>query len=456
MMNIETLVSKELAWHYRVVPKDKNDEGIVCYIDETQDAVLVKNELEILLGSTITFLKETSSEIEKKLLLTYRKEAQGGYAKEDSIIEEIVREAIYLGSSDIHFECYESFTRVRYRIDGYLIEKRRLKAEIYAELVNVIKIKSNLDITEKRLPQDGRTSLYDNDIRVAIIPTQFGEKIVLRILGKDANALNLVDLGFDNKDLKKYLESVKKTNGIVLISGPTGSGKTTTLYATLKILNKVDKNIMTIEDPIEYILEGINQTQLNEEIGLTFSVALKSFLRQDPDIIMLGEIRDKATAEMAMRASLTGHLVLTTIHTNSALGTISRLLDMGVPPFIVSETLNIALAQRLVRVLCSCKKKQPLKKEELPESFEVIAPIKEHYVEVGCESCHFTGYKGRKAIYELVIVDNDITKAINDKQDFAEIIKEKGIETLGSKAYKLLEKGETSLKEIYPILINAS
>ncbi|GFD91564.1 general secretion pathway protein GspE [Alteromonas sp. KUL154] len=457
-MSIENIINKEFAWHYRVIPKEEKVGEVIFFIDKEKDKNEVTNELKIILGKAVKVIPMESLEIEKLLVLKYRTTQEVDRKIKTSILEEVINEAISFKSSDIHFEIYEGYTRVRYRIDGVLIEKRRVKKELYAEIVNVVKIQSNLDITEKRLPQDGRAKVEGYDIRVSVLPTQFGEKIVMRILGKNTDSLDLSSIGFDEEELKKYIESVNKSNGIILISGPTGSGKTTTLYATLKMLNSVEKNIMTIEDPIEYVLDGVNQIQLNEDIGLTFSNALRSFLRQDPDIIMLGEIRDKETSEMAIRASLTGHLVLSTIHTNSALGTISRLIDMGVPPFLLSETLNATLAQRLLRKLCdNCKRKERFNKEMFPSTYKVPKEIDFYYEPVGCESCHYTGYKGRRAIYELVIVDNDIAKEINKKeQNYSKVIKEKGIKTLSEKAFNLLEKGETSLKEIYSILINAN
>ena len=260
---------------------------------------------------------------------------------------------------------------------------------------------SNLDIAEKRLPQDGRINFkHQNqqfDIRVSVLPTLHGEKVVLRLLNNDATDIDLKKLGFSKLDLDNYLQGVKRPNGILLISGPTGSGKTTTLYATLKLLNKETRNILTIEDPIEYTLEGVNQVQLKESIGLGFASALRTFLRQDPDVIMVGEIRDTETANMAIRASLTGHLVLSTIHTNSAWGTVSRLMDMNIPPFLVASTLNTTVAQRLVRLLCpKCKKETPFDTELYPRQFKPYQAVHFHFLPNGCEECYYTGYKGRK------------------------------------------------------------
>lgn len=317
-----------------------------------------------------------------------------------------------------------------------------------------------MDISEKRLPQDGRinisTELEDFDIRVSSLPTLHGEKMVLRILSKNNVAIQLTKLGFTTDELKTYRRSVKKPNGIILISGPTGSGKTTTLYATLKELNKEDTNILTIEDPIEYTLEGVNQVQLKESIGLDFASTLKTFLRQDPDVIMVGEIRDVATANMAIRAALTGHLVLSTIHTNSAWGTVSRLIDMGVPSFLIASTLNVSVAQRLVRKLCdSCKEETVISDEETEEYGDFQGLVHKHYKAVGCEHCYQTGYKGRKAIYEIIPIDQEMIRAI--KQEVLSVdayLEEKKIKTLKSNALTLVEQGVTSIDEVYAILIS--
>ncbi|MGB1217932.1 MAG: GspE/PulE family protein, partial [Saprospiraceae bacterium] len=361
--------------------------------------------------------------------------------------------------SDIHMEIYENRCRVRFRLDGALMERFELKETDYPVWVNRIKIKSNLDIAEKRLPQDGRIlhkfQGRETDIRVSVLPTLYGEKVVLRLLNNDATSIELSQLGLSNDELENYLEGVKKPQGMVLISGPTGSGKTTTLYATLKRLNKNDTNILTIEDPIEYTLEGINQVQLKESIGLDFPSAMRTFLRQDPDVIMVGEIRDKATAEMAIRASLTGHLVLSTIHTNSAWGIVARLVDMGVPSYLLAGTLNTAVAQRLVRKNCShCKKEELLSIESFPKGFKLPSVINHHFKGEGCAKCHFTGYKGRIAIYEVLTIDKDLSYAIKeDTFDIETILSEKGILSLSDNAFRLLKEGTTSLEEVYPILM---
>ena len=261
-------------------------------------------------------------------------------------------------------------------------------------------------------------------------------------------------MGFSEQELGDYLEGIKKPTGIILISGPTGSGKTTTLYATLKLLNKEKTNIVTIEDPIEYTLEGINQVQLKESIGLTFASALRTFLRQDPDIIMLGEIRDRETAEMAIRASLTGHLVLSTIHTNSAWGIVSRLADMGLEPFLLASTVNTLVAQRLLRLLCTeCKKKETFELALLPKNYKATTEITSHFTPLGCDHCHYTGYKGRKAIYEVIPLDNELCNCIkNNVFSVDALLKERNIKTLQENAFELFYEGHTSLEEAYPFL----
>ncbi|GAA4272066.1 GspE/PulE family protein [Aquimarina gracilis] len=462
-VELQQLINADLAHHYGIIPKN-NIEGVLeLYVDETKVSPEIKDELELYLGTTLAFEEISSERLNKALFVYYRKNqgnqnttSQSLSSVENSFLDNLIFEAKSIGSSDIHFEVYEDEARARLRIDGVLVEKYKVPKENYLELVNKIKIESNLDITEKRLPQDGRINYKDFDIRVSILPTLHGEKVVMRLLGKDASNISLEDLGLEAEEQEIYLEAVKKSNGIVLISGPTGSGKTTTLYATLKLLNSVKRNIVTVEDPIEYTLHGINQVQLKEDIGLTFSSALRSFLRQDPDIIMLGEIRDAETAKMAIRASLTGHLVLSTIHTNSALGTISRLVDMGVPAFYIAETLNLSVAQRLVRKLCPhCKKEAPFNQNELPRNYKLPRPLQHHFTPVGCTECYYTGYKGRRAIYEMVSITDDVIDAIkNNSKNIEQNISYK-YQSLADKAFGLLEAGETSLEEIYSLLISA-
>jgi len=462
-----TLTSEEqqflpsnIAWHYKVVPKSIKEGNTCFYIDSEQTIADIKEELEVILGTEISFEK-IDGKIIQKALGTYFRQVKGKEETELKItadtdfVDRIIQEANALGSSDIHIEIYENKGRVRIRIDGHLIERYKVPLESYPELVNKIKIKSNLDISEKRLPQDGRIQYGDFDIRVSILPTLHGEKMVMRILGQDATGISIDSLGMTEFEKSNYLEGIKKPNGIILISGPTGSGKTTTLYATLKLLNEEKRNIVTVEDPIEYTLEGINQVQLKEGIGLTFTAALRSFLRQDPDVIMLGEIRDAETAQMAIRAALTGHLVLSTIHTNSAWGTVSRLIDMGVPAFLLANTLNSSVAQRLVRKLCdNCKMESPVNPDDFPSTFDIKKAPKTHYTSVGCDKCHFTGYKGRQALYEIIPIQGELTDRIKNQDLKVEnLLKEKGIKNLSQRALELWSDGTTTLEEIYSLLI---
>lgn len=468
-IDLQQAISTEQAWHYGIIPREVDKSRIQFYADESKDLVSLKEELEILLGKEITFEPTPVATIQKTLSKYYRrnqapasstKRVQMDARQNEDFLQGLIAEAKHLGSSDIHIEVYEERSRIRFRIDGMLIERYTISRADYPALINKLKIRANLDIAEKRLPQDGRIFFNQEgskfDIRVSVLPTLHGEKIVLRLLSNDATEIDIKQLGFGDREMEDYLEGIKKPHGILLISGPTGSGKTTTLYATLKILNKEKTNILTIEDPIEYTLEGVNQTQLKESIGLTFAGALRTFLRQDPDVIMLGEIRDGETAQMAIRAALTGHLVLSTIHTNSAWGTISRLTDMGVPPYLLASTLNTSVAQRLVRLLCPhCKQKQVFDKKYFPRTFTAPREIREYFTHKGCEECHYTGYKGRKAIYEVITLDNELAENIkNNNMNVSSLLKERKIKNLSDNAFELFEKGQTSIEEVYPILLN--
>jgi type IV pilus assembly protein PilB len=469
-VDLQHSITSQQAWFYNIIPKNfEKGNKLELYISEDKYTSQLVDELEILFGTSVLLEKVASPLIQKALGKYYRntnshasiKQVNSGNVKADDFLPMLISEAKHLGSSDIHIEVYEEKCRVRIRIDGLLIERYTISKIDYPSLINKIKIKANLDISERRLPQDGRIFFNNEghkfDIRVSVLPTLHGEKIVLRLLNNDAANIDIEKLGFNKVELEGYLEGIKKPHGIILISGPTGSGKTTTLYATLKILNKEKSNIVTIEDPIEYTLEGVNQVQLKEDIGLTFAGALRSFLRQDPDVIMLGEIRDGETAQMAIRAALTGHLVLSTIHTNSAWGTISRLADMGVPPFLLASTLNTSVAQRLVRILClECKEEKSFDNKLLPRTFKPVKAIHNHFTPKGCDHCHYTGYKGRKAIYEVVPIDYELADNIKNNIFSVEtLLKERNIKTLRENAFDLFEQGITSIDEIYPILLNS-
>jgi type IV pilus assembly protein PilB len=461
------LLSKEMAWHYRVLPKSKSTGTMCLYYESGSNASILRDELEILLGLNITLDPLPANEV-GRLLSTYylksntvQRSAQVNVRyDEDNFLMNLISEAKNLKSSDIHIEKYERKCRVRIRIDGNMVERYLLKEEDYPALINKVKIMANLDIAEKRLPQDGRINFdhhgHQFDMRASVLPTLYGEKVVLRLLNNDATDIDLNSLGFSEFDLNNYLQGVKRPNGILLISGPTGSGKTTTLYATLKLLNKETRNILTIEDPVEYTLEGVNQVQLKESIGLTFSAALRTFLRQDPDVIMIGEIRDMDTANMAIRAALTGHLVLSTIHTNSAWGTISRLIDMGIPSYMIADTLNTSVAQRLIRLLCPhCRQKKQMEEVLYPRQFKPFHQVDYHYSSKGCEKCYYTGYKGRKAVYEVIPVDRVLAQEIkNGTMQVQHLLQERKIRSLAENGFALFSQGLTSLEEIYPLLFN--
>lgn len=460
-VSLQQLIDASQAYHYRIIPVESKN-GTISFKSEATNESL-KKELSIVFNQGIELISETAENIEKYLATNFRKtannKAEALHYTED-FLEKIINAAKDIGSSDIHFEPYEHSCRIRFRLDGKLKEQYIIPSAEYPVIINKIKIKAQLDISEKRLPQDGRITINNAqgefDIRVSSLPTLHGEKIVLRILSKDANHINLAELGFSDDELYTYKEIIKKPNGIILISGPTGSGKTTTLYATLKLLNDAETNILTIEDPIEYTLEGINQVQLKENIGLDFASTLRTFLRQDPDVIMVGEIRDAKTANMAIRAALTGHLVLSTIHTNSAWATISRLIDMDIPPFLIASTLNMSVAQRLVRKLCHhCKKEESIQNAVLPKDVTLPKNIQTHHTAVGCNACYQTGYLGRKAIYEIIPIGTQLINHIKQNEtEISEYLAEKNIKTLKDNAVTLIGNGTTSIDEVYALLSN--
>lgn len=460
---VRQVISTEMAWQYRIVPCSFDEQGIKLFIDEKAEKEAINNELSIITGKHIFFEDIPYPQLAKLLSKYYPRNGKADHSVTvkvgaEDFVYQLINEARLLESSDIHIEPYEEKSRVRIRIDGQLVERYNIPKANYPGILNKIKIMSRLDISEKRLPQDGRI-FFDNgnskfDIRVSVLPTLYGEKVVMRILSNDTSGLALELMGFSELDLHRYSEAIKKPNGIILISGPTGSGKTTTLYATLKTLNSITKNILTIEDPVEYTLEGINQVQLKEDIGLDFTKSLKAFLRQDPDIIMVGEIRDVQTAQMAIRAALTGHLVLSTIHTNSAWGTVSRLIDMGIPAYMVANTLNLTMAQRLVRTLCEdCKTKEVFDPVILPQSFRPKNLPQYHYIPQGCEKCYHTGYKGRRAIFEVISINEELREQIKKTDmNLGHFLTQSKIKLLAEQAFSLVSAGLTSVDEVYSLL----
>ena len=375
------------------------------------------------------------------------------------LVNWLMGEAISKGASDIHVEPYEKVFRVRFRIDGALYEFYKPPLRLKNPVVSRLKIMSRLDIAERRLPQDGRIKLKigrgrDIDLRVSVYPTLFGEKVVMRILDKSTLQLDMTRLGFEEAPLKHFKEAIHKPFGMVLVTGPTGSGKTTTLYSALSELNTVDVNICTCEDPVEFNLPGINQGQMHEEIGLTFASSLRSFLRQDPDIIMVGEIRDFETAEIAVKAALTGHMVLSTLHTNDAPQTINRLLNMGVEPFLVASSVNLILAQRLARKVC------PQCKTEIDPPVEALRDLGVKMEEIGtfpvyegkgCHVCINTGFKGRVALYEVMPMTDEMRELVLAGASAMEIKREAvrlGMDTLRMAGVNKLKEGVTTVNEV--------
>jgi type IV pilus assembly protein PilB len=378
------------------------------------------------------------------------------------LVNVLLVDALRRGASDIHIEPYEKELRIRFRIDGVLYDVMHPPMKMRDALISRIKIMSKLDISEKRLPQDGRIKIKvkvearsrELDFRVSTLPTLFGEKVVLRLLDKENLMLDMTKLGFEPESLQKFQRNIARPYGMVLVTGPTGSGKTNTLYSALQSLNTPQTNIMTAEDPVEFNLHGINQVQMKEQIGLNFAAALRSFLRQDPNIILVGEIRDFETAEIAIKAALTGHLVLSTLHTNDAPSTISRLMNMGIEPFLVATSVNLIQAQRLIRRICKdCKSENPMPAEALVEvgfAPEEARQLKT-YKGQGCQACNGTGYKGRVGLYETMEVTDDIRELILIGASSLELRKkaiDDGMISLRESGLQKIRNGVTTLEEV--------
>lgn len=379
------------------------------------------------------------------------------------LVNRLILNAVNLRASDIHFEPFEDEFKVRYRIDGVLHAAESPPYRIQAAIISRVKIMAKLDIAERRLPQDGRIKLRieakEIDFRISTIPTLYGESLVMRILDRDTLVLDLNKLGFPEDILSRYLELILQPYGMILVTGPTGSGKTSTLYTTLARINSSENKIITLEDPVEYQLKGINQIQVNRKIGLTFAGGLRAIVRQDPDIILVGEIRDKETAEIAIQSALTGHLLFSTLHTNDAAGAITRLLDMEIEHFLLSSTLLGILAQRLVRVICSNCKMEIKPEEKLIKSMDLTRDEVRNvrfFGAKGCEKCRYTGFKGRIAIFEYLHVDEDIRKEIVGRSSTEKIKKtavEKGMLTLRQDGWRKVKAGITTIQEVLKVTL---
>ena len=415
--------------------------------------------MELLTGSEFEDMQTTSDELfeAESDLLEFIQNSQNLLDSEASapvikLVNSLFFQAIKKSASDIHIESHENRGEVRLRINGALKKHIDLDRRIASLVINRIKVISNLDISEKRIPQDGRTQVSISgksiDVRVSILPTYYGERVVMRILMQSEHIPTLQSLGFTEDTTAQFYKLLTHSHGMILVTGPTGSGKSTTLHSFLQHVASPDKNIITIEDPVEYNAHNINQIQVNEKVGLTFAAGLRSILRQDPDVVMVGEIRDTETAQIAIQASLTGHLMLSTLHTNDSTSSITRLMDMGVQSYLISSTLLGVLAQRLARKLCPhCKTPTTLDKEKL-EGTNLKEGI--YYQAVGCVECDFTGYIGRQAVGELFIIDDDVKemmhKGFND-HEIREELKRKGMETISDRLANMMMSGETSYEE---------
>ncbi len=481
---IVNLISKSLAQRHKAIPIKRKGNTLTVAMADPLD-VLAIDDIRIKSGCEVIPVIASKSEIKYAIDQYFStdydvdeilQEMDSGQLSERNfeadidrlremvedapvvrLVNNIIADGVRLKASDIHIEPQENEVRIRYRIDGILHNEMKIPKQNHAGLVSRIKIISELDIAERRIPQDGRIEMSiddkDIDLRVSTLPTVKGEKVVMRILDKSNLMLNLNDLGFLPGQFNSFKKMINKPHGIVLITGPTGSGKTTTLYSALSSLDSENENIITVENPVEYQLEGISQVQTNNKAGLTFANSLRAILRQDPDIVMVGEIRDKETAQIAVNAALTGHLVLSTLHTNQASGAISRLIDMGVEPFLVASSVVGVVAQRLLRRICpECKKKaedpliDPQIEKYLGQEYESI----DFYYGDGCKRCNGSGYRGRVAIHELLEVDSELKRMIVEKASADEIEEaaiKKGMTILEGAALHKVNNGTTTLEE---------
>jgi len=447
-----------------IQPVIASESGIFNAIKKyygTSDSLRVKqivDEIEQAEDTSVNIIEEEEEDYDIEELVQSTEEAPI-----ITLVNTIFIDSIKKGASDVHFEPYEKAFRVRYRLDGTMYEMMNLAMKFKNPVISRVKILSNMDIAEKRLPQDGRIKMRvkmesgarkEVDMRVSSVPTIFGEKIVVRILDKEMLKLDLTKLGFEKESLAVFKEAITRPWGIILVTGPTGSGKTNTLYSAISTLNSVEKNIMTAEDPVEFYIPGINQVNMKEEIGLSFSTTLRSFLRQDPDIMLVGEMRDFETVDIAIKAALTGHLVFSTVHTNDAASTVLRLVNMNVEPFLVADSVALIVAQRLIRRLCkSCKMEHNLTPEALMDIGYTEAEAKKVkvYKPFGCNECHNTGYKGRIALYEVMEVTDDIKDLILSRAHSREIKKasiEKGMISLRRSGLIKIKAGITSVEEV--------
>lgn len=443
-----SMVNGKLARKYNAIPIDIKGNDLEVAI--SKDNLYALEDFRLATGKNIIFKTMKEDEISRSIEKYYSKNQsiESDFSKD--ILENILQKAVLLNASDIHIEPFEKLLKIRMRVDGSLKEINTYNIELHSQLSTLIKLLAGMNIAEKRLPQDGRIDKdIDNnivDLRISTIPTVYGEKIVIRILNRNTFFKSKYEIGFSDEAINKIKSMTSDMSGLIIVTGPTGSGKTTTLYSILNDFKNIDKNIVTIEDPVEYKIEGINQIQVNYKYGLDFATGLKSILRQDPDIIMIGEIRDKETAQIAIRAASTGHLVISTMHTNNSVESISRLVDMGVPRYLISSVLKGVISQKLVRKVCGhCSIE-----EELDENTYKKLKLKTIKIEQGCSKCNYSGYKGRIAVYEILEINKRIKHSIIDSELSDEIYnlgKLNGMISFQDSCSYLLKNGITTLKE---------
>ena len=441
----------------------KKDEEIELKVPETEPPII---ELNLPDEENKVIEKKEPNEVKKEVEKETEQIVADITGDVVSVVDKMLSEAVIDGTSDVHIEKFKDFAQIRFRNGGTLLAQSQYKSFIeknYNAVIARIKILANLDIAERRLPQDGKISYIANDdtevdFRISILPTSLGERVVIRILNSSSLAVTISAIGFTKNQEKEFISAVSAPQGMVLVTGPTGSGKSTTLYGAMNFLNQPDVNILTAEDPVEYTMAGISQVQIKEDIGLTFASALRSFLRQDPEIILVGEIRDAETADIASKAALTGHLVLSTLHTNSAVGAISRLVNMGLPAYLVSSALAAVIAQRLVRVNCeSCKieiKKDTAEVKDFIKSYNISATAKLMKGK-GCKVCNQTGYKGRMGVHEVLTISPEIEVAITENksdQEIIEIAKKNSFMSLAESAVRFVEDGTLSVEEYLRVI----
>lgn len=458
---IKAVISNDtqLASAYQFISKLDDDYSIVLF-DDASYSRLYKRFVEIKTDRSLTDVDTSSaSDEDEESLIEFLQSSNNLVDSEDSapiikFVNSLFYQALKQNASDIHIEHHEQKGEVRFRVDGVLAKHVDLDKKVISLIVSRIKVISNLDISEKRVPQDGRTKIKiadtSLDIRVSVLPTYYGERVVMRILMQSNAIPSLNDLGFPKYLNESYDDLLKHSHGMILVTGPTGSGKSTTLHSFLQQVASKEKNIITVEDPVEYNAHNVNQIQVNSDVGLTFAAGLRSILRQDPDIIMIGEIRDAETAEVAIKAALTGHLVFSTLHTNNSTSALTRLVDMGVDEFLVSSSVLGVLAQRLVRKLCTHCKEETTTNPLLVNEFG-IAKDKKVYKSAGCHKCNFTGYSGRQAVGELFMLDDNVKanlKNISNDFEMREFMKKNGMKTLSDELIRVYLEGLTSFDEI--------